>query len=247
MRYQISLVLLASIIFCCKTPKLTSAWNDKLENQHLLDRQDSTKWDWNLFKKDLDENKELGLHKPIAFGTFPVPKYELLGKEAFKGVGIGGNFNGLDYNGKKIIYAYFSANRNAINQKYIGNKPDEIFFTIVLLTDFVDTVNYTHGSLKIISRNNPDYIGEGFFKTKNNEIDFTAFITAKRDAYAIVNMRLFNLQYGRTILIAPQKDGSFRSMQVISPVLSNGDIKDYIDNTLKQDDIKTFFLNRGNI
>ncbi len=99
----------------------------------------------------------------------------------------------------------------------------------------------------MLSRNNPGYICEGFFKKRKNEIDYTAFLTANRDAYAIVNMRLFNLKYGRTILIAPQKDGSLRSMQILSPILSNQEVKGYIDKILKQDDIKTFFLNMDNI
>lgn len=237
--------LLMTII--CRAQDSTSDWNEKRQIQHLKNRQDSTIWDLELLQRDIDENKQNGIVGPIAHGAFPVPKYALLGKESFKGIGTWGNSAGIDFNGKKIVYGNFFANNNAIIKKFIGNKTNEVFFTIVVLTDFIDTINYTHGRQFMLSRNNPDYICEGFFKTKNNEIDYTAFLTANRDAYSIVNMRLFNLKYGRTILIAPQKDGSLRSMQIQSPIFSNEEIKGYIDKILKQDDIKAFFLSKNNI
>lgn len=101
--------------------------------------------------------------------------------------------------------------------------------------------------MQIISRNNPDYIGQGFFKTKTDEIDYIAFLTANRDEYAIVNMRLFNLKNGRIILIAPQKDGSLRSMQLETPILSDKELSDYINKILQQDNVKIFFNNGNNI
>jgi hypothetical protein len=60
-------------------------------------------------------------------------------------------------------------------------------------------------------------------------------------------MRLFNLKNGRIILIAPQKDGSLRSMQIQTPVLSDKELPDYIDKILQQDDVKKFFSNSGTI
>jgi hypothetical protein len=171
----------------------------------------------------------------------------LLGKESFKGVGNGGNFSGIDINGKKVLYSYFLVNKNALTQKFVGDKPNEVFFTIATLTDFIDTINYTHAGVQIISRNNPDYIGQGFFKTKEDIIDYVAFLTANRDEYAIVNMRLFNLRNGRILLIAPQKDGSLRSMQIRSPILSDKELPDYMNKVLQQDDVKSFFSNSSTI
>ena len=226
---------------------LTPTWSVNQEKQHLKYRQVPNTWAWDLLKRDLDDNSKGGSTTPIRFGAFPVPKYELLGKESFKGIGAAGNLSGIAYDGKTIVYAHFYAKKNAINKPFIGDKPDEVFFTIVVLTDFVDAVNFTHVSVHMISRNNPDYIAGGFFKTKKDEIDFTAFITASRDEFAIVNMRLFNLKYGRTILIAPQKDGSLRSMQLTSPILSAMEIKNYIDKILKEQDVNKFFTNKENI
>lgn len=241
-----ALTLFIFLAATCEAQKAVSEWTDKSEKQHLQNRQDSSTWDTELLRRDIESNKERAA-KPMRYGAFPVPKYDLLGAESFKGVGNGGNFTGIDINGRKVLYSYFLVNKNAFTQKFIGDKPNEVFFTIVTLTDFIDTVNYTHAGVQVISRNNPDYIGQGFFKTKNDEIDYTAFLTASRDEYAIVNMRLFNLKNGRLVLIAPQKDGSLRSMQLKMPVLSDKELPDYINKTLQQDDVKKFFSNSGTI
>jgi hypothetical protein len=242
----LTLAFIAFLTISCKAQNATTNWNEKLERQHLKNRQDSSTWDSELLRRDIEGNKERP-GKPMRYGAFPVPKYELLGKESFKGVGNGGNFSGIDINGKKVLYSYFLVNKNALTQKFVGDKPNEVFFTIATLTDFIDTINYTHAGVQIISRNNPDYIGQGFFKTKEDIIDYVAFLTANRDEYAIVNMRLFNLRNGRILLIAPQKDGSLRSMQIRSPILSDKELPDYMNKVLQQDDVKSFFSNSSTI
>ncbi|MFT3904391.1 MAG: hypothetical protein QM727_14570 [Niabella sp.] len=238
-----SIILSSAAIFAQKG---VTVWDSKSEEKHLKNRQDSLMWDRELLQRDIESNKER-VSSPIRFGAFPVPKYGLLGKESFKGMGNGGNFSGVDINGKKVLYSYFFVNRNALIQKFIDTKPNEVFFTIIVLTDFIDTVSYTHTRVHVISRNNPDYIGQGFFKTKSDEIDYTAFLTADRNGYAIVNMRLFNLKQGRIVLIAPQKDGSLRSMQIKSPILDDKELNDYIEKLLKQEDVRQFFSDPNNI
>lgn len=245
LKYLVLTFLLISVTGCVAQNTQVN-WNKTLEEKHLKNRQDSSTWDTELLKRDIEGNKER-IPKPMRYGAFPVPKYELLGKESFKGVGNGGNFSGVDVNGKKILYSYFLVNKNALTQDFVGNKPNEVFFTIVTLTDFIDTINYTHAGVQVISRNNPDYIGQGFFRTRNDEIDYTAFLTANRDEYAIINMRLFNLKNGRIILIAPQKDGSLRSMQINPPILNDQELNDYINKILKQEDVKQFFTDKNNI
>ncbi|GAA5024641.1 hypothetical protein GCM10011506_08400 [Marivirga lumbricoides] len=222
-------------------------WNKTKELEHLNNRQDSTKWNIEMLKQDIKYRNSKENRLPINFGAWPVPEYSLLGEDTFNGVGNGGNFTGIDLNEKKLLYSFFSVNKNRFNQKSLNNKPNEVFFSIVILTDFIDTKDYSHAGIYISSRNNPDYIGEGFFKTKNNKIDYLAFLTSNRDEYAIVNMRLFNLKHGRTILIAPQEDGSLRSMQIESPILSDIEIENFIKSLLEKKNVKTFFLKQGTI
>src|SRR5690606_41842129 len=82
-----------------------------------------------LFHRYTTHNEIDTLSLPTLFrsryGAFPVPKYELLGKESFKGVGNGGNFSGIDVDGKKILYSYFFVNKNSFTQKFVGDKPNE--------------------------------------------------------------------------------------------------------------------------
>lgn len=76
--------------------------------------------------------------------------------------------DGYDLNNKKIISHSFFVNKCNLNQEFIPDKPDEVFFTIIALTDSVDTDNYTHTDVSVSSRNHPHYIGQGFIKTKKN-------------------------------------------------------------------------------
>ena len=225
----------------------TLEWNKDKELEHLKNRQDSTKWNIDMLNQDINYRKSKENKLPINFGAWPVPDYSLLGEGSFKGVGNGGNFVGIDLNDKKLLYSFFSVNKNRFTAKSINDKPNEVFFSIIVLTDFIDTKDYSHAGIYISSRNNPDYVGEGFFKTKDNKIDYLAFLTANRDEYAIVNMRLFNLKHGRIILIVPQKDGSLRSMQIESSILTDIEMQAFIEKTLLRNDVIEFFNEEGNI
>ena len=225
-------------------------WTEEKAEAHHKDRQDPDKWDITMFNNDMQyqvSDSEL----PVKSGVFPTPDYDLIGKASFKGVGNfglpGGNKLEKKIGDKTILYNSFFVGNSDVSKPWAGNEKDGVFFQIIVLTDFVDTVNYTHLSSEIISRNHPHYIGQGYYKTRDNKIEYLSFITADQHAYAIVNMRLFDLKMGKTILIAPQKDKSFRSMQIKSPELTSEDIEAYTDKLLKQKEIIDFFTYKGNI
>ncbi len=257
---SIFFVLPAFVIFGCTEVKKHKAeaaplleapqvyWSDQNEAAHISRRQDSTTWDKEMLATDLQYQMEKTL-LPFQSGVFPNPHYDLVGERSFKGVGnfglSGGEDNELKLGDKTVLYNAFYVGASEVNQAFVGDKKDEVFFQIIVLTDFVDTVNYSHVLSEVVSRNHPHYIGQGYYKTKTSSIDYSAFITANRDAYAIVNMRLFNLNFGKTILIAPQKDGSFRSMQVQSPPLSKEEIEAYTETLLKEQEIGDFFSADG--
>ncbi|WP_209405789.1 hypothetical protein [Pseudozobellia sp. WGM2] len=180
-------------------------------------------------------------------GVFPVPDYDLI-DTTFNGLGNSGNWKGFDLKDKKIIYHSLYINKNAINQEFIDDKPNEVFFTIAVLTDSIDLKRYSHTNVSITSRNHPHYIGQGFVKTKSNEIQFISFLTADRNDYAIVNMRLFDLRIGRIILIAPQKDGTLRSLQLNSTIMSSQEMDEHIENLMSNDKkVIEFFTKPDNI
>jgi hypothetical protein len=220
-------------------------WTKELKIENLNNREDSTKIESRLFNQDL-EYFDLKT-KPLNEGVYPVPDYDLIGKDSFIGLGYTGEYNGIKLENKNIVFNSFFVTKNKVNQYYIKDKKDEVYFTIIVLTDILEDQNFENSSISAYSRNHPNYIGQGFFKTKNNQIDFVSFLTADRNSYAIVNMRLFDLTIGKVILIAPQKDGSLRSMQIESPLLSSSEVKNYVENLLKEVKITEFFTKCGNI
>lgn len=224
-------------------------WSEEKEKQHLSNRQDSSTWDYEMLDVDIRSNKERS-SKPFNFGAFPVPKYSLLGENIFKGIGVGSTHRKVENSDNNVYCTFFFVNNNELIKQYIPKgKENEIFFVIMVLSDVkMDTINYSHSRNHMISRNNPDYIGQGFVETKNGDIDYMAFLTADRNEYAIVNMRLFNLKHGRIVVIAPQKDTSIRSLQLKSEqTLSTDDIENYIDEIIKQKTVINFLSNKGNI
>jgi len=199
-----------------------------------------------LYRKLLEGEPLKGT--PLIDGVFPEPDYNLA-DSTFGGLGTSGEWDGFDLKNKKIIWRSFFVRQSNVNKEFIPNKPNEVFFTIVALTDTLETMDdFTLTSVSISSRNHPHYLGQGFIKTKTNKIDFISFITADRNAYAIVNMRLFDLRIGRIILIAPQKDGTLRSRQHEAPIMSSDETDKYIQDLLSSNkEIIDFFTQADNI
>ena len=215
------------------------------ENKSNKHRSDSTKWSSENWQADTQQIRVKG--KPILEGVFPVPDYDLA-DSTFDGVGTSGDWKGVNLKNKKVIYHSLYVNKSNVNKQYVPTKPNEVFFTIIALTDTVDTNGYSYTNVDIISRNHPHYVGQGVVKTKKNEIDFVAFLTADRNAYALVNMRLFDLRIGRVVLVAPKKDGSFRSLQLESPVMSSDEMKKHVQVLLKSNqEVIDFFTQPDNI
>ncbi|TNE53824.1 MAG: hypothetical protein EP338_09860 [Bacteroidetes bacterium] len=257
MKYKFILFLPLIFTFACgEEPKSKpdfekKFWTPEMKKQHLANLNDSSTWDMEMFQTDLQTIPFLPAEMPIKTGVYPTPNYDLVGEGSFGGVGMHGLSGGIDMEKKigerTILYNSFFVKSSDVTESFVGEKKDRVFFQILVLTDFVDTTNYTHLHKWMVSRNHPDYIGQGFFKTQNNKIDYLAFLTAEQHAYAIVNMRLFDLSKGRTILIAPQKDGSLRSMQWDAPALSSTEIDAYTDELIREQKVIDFFQYLGNI
>jgi len=231
-------------------------WTPEKESQHLKNIQDSTTWDMELLSMDVSFLKHIQKGKyqkdgPISWGAFPVPKYDLVDNH-YNGL-TGGFYFDKEINGKKIKYLSAAVNvKGDIDstgcQKGLGDKTDKVYFSICILTDTIDRTNYALSNYLVLSRNHPNYMTQGFVKTKSDQIDFVAFQTADRNAYAIVNMRLFDLKNGAIILIAPQKDGSLRSLQLQAPLLSYTKMNEHIDRLIQEEgEVKEFFTKQGNI
>ena len=245
-RLLLFLAIQLVVLSCSNTISIVNSkdnqWNNQKREQHLNNRNDATSWDRTM----LEENRLLiddGDYGPFEIGVFPEPKYSLIGKGSFKGGGYEtGKFQIKD---KKILMSSFFVKHNVLNQDRLKDMKDEVFFQVLILTDTLNNDQLT-GNI-ITSRNHPDYLGQGFVKTINNRIDYAAFITAENNAYAIINTRVFDLRFGKTILIAPQKDKTLRSLQIESPKMSSDMIINYMESLLKDEKALKFFENKDNI
>ncbi len=215
-------------------------WGEKEKLEKIKKLQDSTQWDKEMFLGDLHQSRPKLEQDGMNFGVFPGFKYK-------QGLGTG---TGAERNffGKTLYWNHFFSEANVVNREYLGNKNSEVFFAIIILTDTLDFSNEKYNmSYNVVSRNYPDKLGNGLLKTKNNSIEYTAFLTGDRKQFALVNLRLFDLDQGRLILIAPQKDGSLRSMQLQMPLTEFETINEYIKSVIKEEHVKKFFLDSGNI
>lgn len=215
-------------------------WSEKEKNEKIKNLQDAAKWDMEALSGDLKQARPELAKEGMDFGVFPVNKYS-------QGLATG---QGADrkYFGKTLYWNFFMAEKNKVNQSYLKDKNDEIFFTIICLTDVLDFSNDKYNTTSSVnSRNYPDKLGSGVIKTKTNSVEYIAFSTGDRKQFALVNQRIFDLDQGQLILIAPQKDGSLRSMQIKTPLLESKEIGDYIKNIVQQENVKEFFLNKDNI
>ena len=237
----LTLAFIASLSFAQSSENIQKVRDKQLKVQNQNQDLD--------FKRMEEELKVTGKDSgPFTYGVFPYPIYDSIQKGGFKGVGTLGNFFGLKLQNKRIVYTSFVENNwNALNSHKVKNK-DRVFFTILVLTDFIDDKEYTSSKMNIVSRNFPDVIGQGFIKTSNNRIDFSAFTTLEKEDFAIVNMKLYHLKYGNIILIAPQKDGSLRSMQINNTTdLTSETLKTYVDQLIQQPETVNFFINEKTI
>tara|TARA_R110002049_G_C8969606_1_gene547396 strand:+ start:71 stop:811 length:741 start_codon:yes stop_codon:yes gene_type:complete len=232
-------ILVISTISCSEKKTINqNEWSESKRLDYLHNVNDSTTWDLEMFERDKNDGdlEDLG---PFVVGTFPVPKYDLLGKGSFIGLGnVGDKFK---MKNKTLVMNSFFVKKNEFNKSRLKNRKDEIFFQIIISTDTIDNINYNLNGGIVISRNHPDYLGQGFIKTKNNRIDYVAFQTPENNAYAIINTRIFDLNYGKTILIAPQKDKTLRSLQIKSPELTSDSILDYTKRLINENKIIEFF------
>ncbi|MBP93035.1 MAG: hypothetical protein CMC55_02825 [Flavobacteriaceae bacterium] len=173
-------------------------WGIGKLNNRAIQHLDSTKWDLNLFNQDIETyNKysEVFQSFPLNKSPFPVAEYDYavsstpffieMGASVLKGVRIG---------------EYESSESEKIIDK----------LTLLVLTNDKDAEETT----LVDSRNYPYLTAQGIFEVKNNELDWV--FTASPDGFSILllNMKLFDLRFGETIIIYSQTDKSFIYEQI---------------------------------
>ena len=218
---------------------------DELRQEQIDNIHSSELWDMDRMKRDINSNNN---SLPLHDGAFPVPNYNLLGP--YRG---GGNISNTNARSIPDYRLLVEDKEVVFNSFFIGNSEfydekdrNRVFFTIITVIDTLDTKNMAIGSSYFLSRNHPDYGGEGSIITKNSRVDYVTFTTPDKGSFAVINMRLFHLEYGDIIIITPHKDGSFRSLQIESDGVSNEEIFKYIKMAiLKRQDVIKFITAEG--
>lgn len=185
--------------------KKDSIWtyNDRLK--YSKNKQNSTLWDLDLLEEDIKAYQQRKWPTKTALSNFPspVPKYKwgycLLYKLKLK-------------IGDKELKGFCIANAKD-KYRVLNNKSDfyKVKFNILYLTDLPDDKNT---AASVISRNYPHYMSTGSQKTSVGQIDWVQMDMADASNYAIINQRYFDLEFGKTIIIVPKKDGSLRFLQI---------------------------------
>lgn len=241
----LTLSLISSIVCISQEADFNNV--KEIRKQQLENIKDPSLWDLERMKDDIVPDIDL---LPLRFGAYPVPDYDKLGP--YRGGGFVGNLQArsmkeykLSVEDKEVVF----------NSFFIGDSPfykeenkNRVFFTIITVADSLDTNNTVPGMSLISSRNHPDYGGEGSIITENNKLEYVTFTTPEKGSFAIVNMRLFHLEYGEIIVIVPQKDGSLRSLQIKGRKVNDQEVFDYIKNeVLKRSDVVEILTDKGAI
>ena len=201
-----------------------------LAGQTLSDLQNSEDWDLELLEFDLNTQSE-PRQGMMTMGAFPVMRYQGSGGVSSHHFSVGdAAFAGS---------SFFIGKNDHNNQLYEGEDVQRSFFTILTQVDASYDSDQTASS--ILSRNHPDYVGQGCLKTHGLSVEYLAFSEGDDPAHALVNMKLFDLAEGNTILLAPQADGSFRVKQVDLGYMSLKESQKKVSNLLAEPTTVSFF------
>ena len=206
-------------------------WNiERLNNKSIL-HLDSTKWDKKLFYQDIEtyiKYSEIFNSYPLNKSPFPVAEYDYavssipfsieLDSTIFKGVRIG---------------------------EYENPESEEIIdkLTLLILTNDRNSEETT----LVDSRNYPYLTAQGIFKVANNEFDWV--FSASPDGFStlIINMKLFDLRFGETVIIYPQSDKSFLYEQIKDSPNNYGNFEDFKKSVMNNPKVEKQLISEKNI
>lgn len=211
--------------------KKKNHWNiEKLSNR-AIQQLDSTKWDLKLFNQDIEtyhKYSEIFKSYPLNKSPFPVAEYDY----AVSSIPFTIENRGFIFKGVRIG-EYENPESEKISDK----------LTLLILTNDKDS----EGNTLVDSRNYPYLTAQGTFEAKNNEFDWV--FSASPDGFStlILNMKLFDLRFGETIIIYPQKDKSFFYEQIKDSPNNYGDFEEFKKKIMSNPKVKNQLDSEKNI
>jgi len=210
MNRQILTFLLLLYVSICNGQSILESLERKAKNNQIPE-----KWNMELFTSDQERLKDEKT-KPFNSSAFPVEKY------AYYVFNKPFNFQLNNWHFSGIA---FGENKKNSNNKYEKKHELAIIF-------FTGNKDYQlEGSVS--SRNFPYLTVQGQVEL-NNPYDFWGVKSPDNSGYIIINLKSFDLRFGQTVMIFPNKDNSFYYLQFDKKPQSNEKFADFISE-LKQD------------
>lgn len=243
----LQILVLTFILQSCNEPSSVvssvttnnEVWTESNEKAYVTSQFDSTMWDMELLQDELkprDNDESWPTQEPMLHIPYPVAKYR---------AGYTTKSISMEIGDKKIKGGSYAAGTMNEYLKPLCDDQDQdnfIFFNILVLTDMPEPENSMNS---VISRNYPNHTCQGRRKTSIGNIDWIGLHLATNESLALVSTKYFNLKYGETILVAPQKDGSLRFMQVDLPNVSTREIDAEIDKLKQRKEVIEFFTDKN--
>jgi hypothetical protein len=240
MTKKLLIIILGVLFYSCQEREKSNSdtqtaeekkWDIKKLNNRAVQHLDTTKWDIKLFNQDIETyNKysEIFLSYPLNKSPFPVAEYDYavssipflieMDSTVFKGVRIG------EY-------------ENPESEKIIDK------LTLLILTNDKDAEETT----LVDSRNYPYLTAQGIFKVTNNEFDWVFYASPDGFSTLLINMKLFDLRFGETIIIYPQTDKSFLYEQIKDSPNNYGNFEDFKKLIMNNPKVKKQLISEKNI
>lgn len=200
---------------------------NNIANQHL----NTTEWDWKLFNQDIETYNtypEIFQSYPLNKSPFPVAVYDY----AVSSIPFSIEIDSIVFKGVRI-----GEYENPESEKIIDK------LTLLVLTNDINAEEIT----MVDSRNYPYLTAQGIFKVPNNHFDWV--FMASPDGYStlLINMKLFDLRFGETIIIYPQTDKSFLYEQIEDSPNSYEDFEDFKRVIMNNTKVKNQLISELNI
>jgi len=206
---------------------------------------DENTWDMERLQYDLEASKMRDWPMKPALSEFPtpVPEYNNFGGSL--------SWPSMEMDGKVIKCSCIAWGKYDVN-RHLASEDSHDMISYLNLFVLVDDLEPEKAAMAISSRNFPHILSTGKQETISGSIDWVHTGLADGNNYLLINQRVIDLNFGRTILVAPQKDGSLRMMQLKSrPSFQESKKKEFHDEIIQK--LKTdskvfeFFTNAGTI
>ncbi|PKP03553.1 MAG: hypothetical protein CVU11_07860 [Bacteroidetes bacterium HGW-Bacteroidetes-6] len=240
MKKIIILTITGLIFYSCQVRKATVStfnsaeepkWTLETLNARANEHLDSSHWDKKLFQQDIatyEKYTEVFQSYPLNKSPFPVAEYDYAVSsipftieyetQVVKGVRIG---------------------------EYVNPDSDSIVDRLTLMV--LSNDKESDESTLVDSRNFPYLTAEGYFVVTNNQIDWVFSASPDGYSFVVVNMKLFDLRFGETIIIYPQKDKSFLYDQIKDSPNNYANFELYRESIINNERVKQQLQSDGNI